>query len=269
VVTEASGKDSGTDTVISTAATYTLGAYVENLTLDGTADISGTGNALNNILTGNSGDNTLNGGSGKDQMIGNGGDDTYVVNDAGDTITEGGAGIDTVQSSIAFSLAGTAIIGGDVENLTLTGTAAISGTGNALANIITGNSGANTLTGNGDDDTLDGSGGNDTVIGGVGDDQINVATGHDVVRYTTALDGHDVITNFDGNASGGQDVLNLDALFDSLAVATADRAGRVTVGPLVGNSVDVQVDGVAIATLNLANPADAITVGADVVVGTL
>src|SRR2546430_10068389 len=42
------------------------------------------------------------------------------------------------------------------SNLTLTGTAAINGTGNALDNIIIGNTAANLLAGNGGTDTLDG-----------------------------------------------------------------------------------------------------------------
>ena len=52
---------------------------------------------------------------------------------------------------------------GDVENLTLTGTAAINGTGNALANTITGNGGANIIEGKGGADILDGGAGLDTV----------------------------------------------------------------------------------------------------------
>jgi hypothetical protein len=70
--------------------------------------------------------------------------------------------------------------------------------------------------------------------------------------------------------------LNLDTLFDSLSVAAADRAGLVSFTTAVG-SVDVHVDVsalhdgsnvITVATLNLANPADAITVGQDVIVGT-
>jgi Ca2+-binding RTX toxin-like protein len=76
------------------------------------------------------------------------GNDTYVVDQVGDVVTElVGEGADTVQSSISW------LLGANIENLTLTGSAAISGTGNALDNILTGNSGANTLTGGAGNDT--------------------------------------------------------------------------------------------------------------------
>src|SRR5207237_1075219 len=95
----------GFDTVQS-ALTYTLGTSVENLTLTGTSTINATGNALDNVLTGNSAVNVLTGGSGND---------TYVVG-AGDSVVEiVGAGVDTVQSSVTFTLSA------NVENLTLTG----------------------------------------------------------------------------------------------------------------------------------------------------
>ena len=70
----------GTDLVRSTAS-FALGSNVENLTLEGSGPINGTGNALANVLVGNSGDNVLDGGAGVDDMRGGAGNDTYVVGD--------------------------------------------------------------------------------------------------------------------------------------------------------------------------------------------
>ena len=100
---------------------------------------------MDNILTGNSAANTLTGGAGND---------TYIVG-AGDSVVEAaGGGTDTVQSALTYAL------GSNVENLTLTGTSAINGTGNSLNNVLVGNSAVNTLTGGA---------GNDTYVVGAGD----------------------------------------------------------------------------------------------------
>jgi Ca2+-binding RTX toxin-like protein len=90
-------------------------------------------------------------------------------------------------------------------------------------------------------DVLIGSAGNDSLEGGTGNDELDGGLGNDSFRYSSPLDGHDVIDNFDGNASGGQDTLNLDALFDGLGVAAADRAGRVAIADH-GATVDVAID---------------------------
>jgi len=163
-VTEIAGQ--GTDTIRSTI-TYVLGgtlnpgtAAVENLELTGTAAINATGNALDNHLVGNAAANTLDGGTGADAMSGGLGDDTYIVDNAGDTVTElDGQGADTVRTSVTFALTGNF-----VETLVLTGSAAISGTGNTLDNTLTGNSAANTLDGAAGADTMTGGLGNDTYI---------------------------------------------------------------------------------------------------------
>ena len=170
-VTEAAG--AGTDTVRA-SIDYTLGDNLENLVLGGTADLNGNGNQLDNVITGNGGVNTLiggagndtlNGGLGADRMEGGVGDDTYVVDDLGDRVIEAaGEGTDTVQSSITTTLSE------HVENLSLTGTAAIDGTGNALDNVIVGNAGANQLFGGAGNDTLDGGAGADLLQGDSGDD---------------------------------------------------------------------------------------------------
>ncbi|MFM6038159.1 MAG: beta strand repeat-containing protein, partial [Sphaerospermopsis kisseleviana] len=193
-----------TDT-LSAAATTTLPANVENLTLTGTTAINGTGNTGNNILTGNGGNNTLDGGAGIDTLVGGTGDDIYIVDSTTDTITEqANQGIDTVQSSVTFSLANLA----NLENLTLTGTTAINGTGNAGNNILTGNGGNNTLDGGDGNDTLNGGTGIDTLIGGAGNDIY-------VVDSTT-----DVITEV---ASQGTDTVQSSVTFTLANLATVEN----------------------------------------------
>jgi len=162
VVSESAG--GGTD-LVQSAVTYTLGAELENLTLTGSLSVNGTGNALNNGLTGNTGNNVFDGGAGADAMAGGTGNDTYVVDNAGDTVTEAAsAGTDSVQSSITYTL------GSNLENLTLTGTVAINGTGNTLNNTLVGNSAANTLSGGTGADAMSGGAGDDIyVIDNAGD----------------------------------------------------------------------------------------------------
>jgi Ca2+-binding RTX toxin-like protein len=118
------------------------------------------GQSGNDILIGGQGNDFLDGGTGSDTLNGGLGDDTFVVDSVNDVVIEGfNAGIDTVESSISYTL------GTNVENLTLTGTAAINGTGNTLNNTITGNGANNILTGGSGSDTLNGGNGNDTLIG--------------------------------------------------------------------------------------------------------
>jgi Ca2+-binding RTX toxin-like protein len=222
----------GTDTVrsaigFSLANTTRVKGDVENLVLTGTASIDATGNALANKLTGNSGANVLDGGEGVDTLAGGAGNDTYVVDNARDTVDEtGGGGIDTVRSTIGFSLANTARVKGDVENLVLVGNAAIDATGNALANTLTGNRGANVLDGGAGDDTLDGGGGNDTLRGG---------TGIDTVRYDLAGSGVtvDLAAGFAQGSQSGRDLLSgfeniVGSAFDDILIGSGDAFDLVS-----------------------------------------
>ncbi|BAY26846.1 hypothetical protein NIES2100_66620 [Calothrix sp. NIES-2100] len=228
VINETSTLSTEIDTVNS-SITYTLGANLENLILTGTAAINGTGNSLNNTLTGNAGNNTLtgnsgndilNGGSGNDTLIGGTGNDTYVVNNSGDVINETSTlstEIDTVNSSITYTL------GANLENLILTGTAAINGTGNSLNNTLTGNSGNNTLTGNSGNDILIGGSGNDTLIGGTGNDILTGGTGADRFHFDARTEGIDTIKDF---SSGSGDIIQISAagFGGGLAVGTLSSA---------------------------------------------
>ena len=205
----------GTDTVISTIS-YTLPANVEKLTLAGTAALNASGNGLGNTLTGNSGANLLDGGAGNDNLAGGDGNDIYMVDSTSDTVTEASAsgGFDQVISLVGRTL------GVHQEVLTLAGTASISGTGNAAANLIQGNSAVNNLSGGDGSDILQGGAGNDTLsdssvggnlfdggagadrltgntgsdmfIGGAGNDTIATGSGADVIAFNRG-DGVDTV----------------------------------------------------------------------------
>jgi Ca2+-binding RTX toxin-like protein len=171
-------------------------------------------------LIGGDGNDVLNGGTGADGMTGGTGDDRYYADNALDSVTEqAGEGTDTVFSSVDFTL------GGNVERLTLTGSAALDGTGNGLANILQGTTSANVLDGGDGNDTLWGYGGNDTLIGGAGKDTLVGGVGNDSFVFVGGDFGGattvtaDRITDF----VAGQDKIDLSAV-DANSVVGGDQA---------------------------------------------
>lgn len=207
----------GHDT-IEASVSYTASPGVEVLSLVGTAHINAFGRAVTNeTLLGNTGNNTLNGNSGADTMAGGQGNDTYVVDTLLDVVTElADEGVDQVSTAISYSL------GAHLENLTLTGTAHVSGWGNALNNALTGNTGNNQLFGfEGNDtlnggsgtsghDTLDGGLGDDTLIGGLGNDLLLGGLGNDIYTFTgIQLSGTNIDTVQDLGALGEIDTIRI------------------------------------------------------------
>lgn len=264
VVTE--NANEGTD-LVQSGVTYTLSANVENLTLTGTSAINGTGNALDNVLTGNTaantltggaGNDTLSGGTGADTLLGGTGNDTYVVDNTGDIVTEAlNEGTDLVQSSVTFILAA------NVENLTLTGTTAINGTGNALDNVLTGNSVINTLTGGAGNDTLDGGAGNDTMLGGLGDDIFIVDSTSDVVTEN-ASEGTDTVRS-SVTLTLANNVENLVLTGTSAINGTGNTLNNTLTGNSAANTLsggtgaDTMIGGAGNDTYVVDNTADVVT----------
>ncbi len=229
----------GTDLIRTALASYSLAAIanVENLTYTGVGNFTGTGNALDNVITGGAGNDTLNGGAGNDLLVGSAGNDTldggagndqlmggagndvYIVDAAGDTVTElAGEGTDLIRTGLAnFSLAGIA----HVENLTYTGAAAFTGTGNTFDNVITGGAG---------NDWLDGGTGNDTLIGGLGNDIYTVDALGDVVVEAAASGTDRVETAVLGSYTLAANVENLTYTGAGNFVGTGNALNNVLQG---------------------------------------
>ncbi|MDD5333962.1 MAG: hypothetical protein PHS32_09460, partial [Rhodoferax sp.] len=196
--------------------------------------VTGAGNDTINAglgsdrVDGGAGDDLLDGGSGSDTLIGGTGNDTYVVDVLTDVVTElANEGTDTVQTGISYTLAALP----NVENLTLTGVAAINGTGNAENNLLVGNGAANNLSGGAGNDTLDGGLGNDTLVGGAGNDILDGGEGSDQATYSGIQANYTVtrtasgFTVTDNVGTDGIDTLtNIEKLVFTDATQTLGKA---------------------------------------------
>jgi len=230
-------------TVLATGDTYTLqasdvgskltvtasytdgGGTVESKTSAATAEvgITSVGTAADDVLLGTAGADWLDGGIGNDTLVGGAGNDLYIVDSTGDIITElAKSGNDTVLASASFTLLA------NVENLTLTGTFAINGTGNASANQLLGNTAANVLVG---------AAGNDTLNGGLGSDSLTGGTGKDAFVFASKLGktNVDTVTDF----SVRDDTFHLEnAIFTKLATPGVLNSGSFKIGTAASDDDD-------------------------------
>ncbi len=196
IVIERAGQ--GYDRVIALVST-TLADNVEELTLDGLADLTGTGNAGNNRIFGNGGANVLTGGDGNDILNGNGGDD----------VLRGGQGADELAGrDNGTALGDTATYSdssvGIVANLATglgSGGAAQGDTYIEVEN-LDGSQGNDDLTGSVGGNILRGLGGNDVLRGGAGADTLDGGAGTDTASYFTSAVGVSV-SLATGAGSGG------------------------------------------------------------------
>ena len=181
---------------------------VTNQTINGTAG--------NDSLTGGAGNDTLNGLGGIDTMNGGLGNDTYVVT-SGDVLSDTG-GIDTVQTDITWSL------GLEFENLTMTGTGAITMQGNNLNNLIVGNAGNNVFNARAGDDTIQAGGGNDRIdmfgngFASYGNEVVDGGTGVDTMDFSGYAKSGIVVNLATGQIAGGG-----DAGSGTVAVSNVER----------------------------------------------
>jgi Ca2+-binding RTX toxin-like protein len=205
-------------------------------------------------IRGFDGDDRLDGSKGADRMYGGAGHDTYVVDNNADIVSEAdGSGIDTVLSSVNFSLSSNSNVVGDIENLTLTGKA-MSGTGSNAENILIGNKSANILVGLDGNDRLDGGKSGDTLRGGAGDDTYVVDSAKDVIdEVSNNGNGIDTVlasTSFDIRQRTGLsgDVENLtlvgkNAIYGSGSSGDNIVHGSIANNTLFGNEGNDTIDG--------------------------
>ncbi|MBN8509195.1 MAG: matrixin family metalloprotease [Burkholderiales bacterium] len=239
VIVEGAGE--GTDSVDSTAASYTLAGNVENLANKlGSGTQTGTGNGLDNTMTGAGADDDLLGLGGNDNLSGGAGDDSLSGGDGNDTLNGGadndsllgGAGDDSMiggTGNDTFNGGGgsDSMNGGDGDDDYVgvgTGDVLAEGGGGGFDRVFsnishtlganfeyleltgggntgTGNSAANTLVGNANNNTLSGLGGADVLDGRAGNDKLYA--GSDAVEDRFVFSSA-------LNAAG-----NVDTLFDA------------------------------------------------------
>ncbi len=267
----------GTDQILfSGAGALDISANtVENVTLLGSAT-DATGNMLDNLLIGNAGANRLTGGGGNDTLDGAAGADTmdggmgsntYYVDSVGDVVLDGMGGPNSkIFSSITYSLDPASM---SLNDLQLTGTAAINATGNGLDNTLTGNDGANRLDGGTHfmmGDTMIGGNGNDTyVVDSMGDQVIETGLNAGVAGVDEVISSVD-FSLMDPDRAGIEKVTltgtsNLNAWGNDLANTLTGNAGNNWLDGMLG--ADTMSGGLGDDNYQVDNTGDSVVEAAD------
>jgi len=260
-------------------------------------------------LFGGAGDDTLDGGLGGDTLVGGAGDDTLVDarvavfsgavteydfagglhavvtdlvagRDGTDRLLAAGSGSLFLSEAMTLRFAGADFmlvsLGNSATGATVTASinAVIAGVSDDNRLVASGG-GTHFLAGGGGNDTLIGGTDTDYLHGGTGADTMDGGAGSDTILYRAIGEAGDTILNFDGDPTGGQDVIDLDGLLDALGIATADRDDRVSVTSGGTNtwllSIDADGDqgnGFEVGLASIAS-ADQITIGQDIQLGQL
>ena len=199
--TDDAGNDTGgTDTVLSSAWYYRLGANIEKLTLTGSDGSTGLGNDLANTIVGNDGYDWLSGEGGNDRIQGGGGGDV-VFGGEGNDVIDGGEGWDRLYGD-----EGDDTLNGGADDDQLSG-----GGGNDRLDggdgwdYLYGEDGNDTMAGGAGADSMFGGNGNDRLDGGSGWDQLYGDDGNDTLvggaerDYLDGGDGNDRLEGGDGD----------------------------------------------------------------------
>ncbi|MCW5736793.1 MAG: VCBS domain-containing protein [Enhydrobacter sp.] len=229
--------DQGGMDKVEASVSFTLGDFIEHLTLTGNTAINGTGNALANVLTGNAAANILDGGDGTDTA-------SYATATAGVTVNLGMVGAQNTRGAGTDTLL-------NVENLV----------GSSDGDTLTGDGNANVLDGGGGNDVLSGDGGSDTLNGGGGTDRAVISgawlasaitagpvgtyyitTGPNVVTATGVEKFQFTNGTFDAAAILNDAPIGADDSDSSLVEASGDAPGTQTAtGNLLTNDTDADI----------------------------
>ncbi|MBM3482457.1 MAG: calcium-binding protein [Alphaproteobacteria bacterium] len=237
---------------IASSTNTRLGANVRELNLLGSADLTGTGNTLANLIIGNKGANLLDGAGGADSLVGGAGFDTFKLKAGeanGDVIVDFAGNGTAAGDRLLFEGYGAA------AQLVALGNNQYRVSGNGFNDVIEVNGAlaagdysfaggvtpppppprpppppppppppdGTTITGTSNADNLTGTAANDVIKGLAGNDRLSGGDGHDTLYGGTGTD-----TLIDGN---GNDLLIGEAGTDYLTGGLGrDRFVRVSAG---------------------------------------